>query len=53
MHAFAPIARHPLIAFVITVVLAFSSMGMVLWRDNAVLAADSFRLFSLFAWLGT
>lgn len=53
MHAHTPIARHPLVAFAITVVLAFSSMGLMLWIDNAVQAADSLRLFDLFALLGS
>ncbi|MNH32350.1 hypothetical protein D3C78_1248070 [compost metagenome] len=52
MHVRIPIARHPLVAFAITVVLAFSSMGLMLWMDNAVQAADSLRVFDLSSLLG-
>ncbi len=53
MHVRTPIARHPLVAFAITVVLAFASTALMLWMDNAVQAADSLRLFDLFALLGS
>lgn len=53
MHAGTPIARHPLMAFAITVALAFASTALMLWIDNAAQAADSFRVFDLFALLGS
>lgn len=51
MHAFVSLTRHPLIAFAITVLLAFASMALMLWIDNAVQLADSFRMLDLFGLL--
>lgn len=51
MKAFPSIARHPLMAFAITVVLALSSMGSMLWIDNAAQAADSLQVVDLFTLL--
>lgn len=53
MHDRTSIARHPLAAFAITVALAFASVALMLWMDNAAQAADSLQLFDLFALLGS
>ncbi len=53
MHTRTSIARHPLVAFAITIALAFASMALMLWMDNAVQAADSLRLFDLLALWGS
>ncbi|MNY32522.1 hypothetical protein D3C86_1667440 [compost metagenome] len=51
MKAVPSISRHPLVAFAVTVVLAISSMGSVLWIDNAAQAADSLQVVDLFTLL--
>ncbi|QKV53413.1 hypothetical protein [Comamonas antarctica] len=51
MKAFPSVSRHPLVAFAVTVVLAISSMGSMLWIDNAAQAADSLQVVDLFTLL--
>ncbi len=51
MHAFAPLARHPLFAFAVTVLLALASMALMLWIDNAAQLADCLPMLDLFGLL--
>ena len=51
MHAGTSIARHPLMAFAITIALAFASTALMLWMDNAAQAADSLQVVDLFSLL--